>query len=607
MLESMRGSRPVQGPRRFMAPDRSEEPAMPLQPQGGPVALLQRRIRVALGEEPGDLLLTGAQVVNVFTGCVEPANVVVADGWIAGVGPYDWPACEKIDLKGRFVLPGLIDAHMHLESTLLLPGELARLVVPHGTSATISDSHEVGNVLGIPGIGMLIRASEGLAFDLFFTASSCVPATRWEDAGAVLGPAEVQQLLDRPRVLGLAEMMDVPAVLGANPYVLEKIEAAVSRHRAVDGHAPGMTGQSLMAYVAAGMRSDHESSTVEEARAKAALGMLVQVREGSSARNLDALLPLLAAGELGDDWCLCTDDVLPDDLRRDGHLDGLLKRVVVAGVPPAVAVRHATLVPARHYGLTNRGAVAPGRRADLVVVEDLRDFRPTLVFKDGRLVARDGQFLAEAPPAAIDRTNTVRLAPLDESAFRLPLRGETCPVIRVVPNQIVTQAETARVRRVDGRWAFDPDRDVQLIASIERHRATGRVGVGLVSGFALRRGALGSTQAHDSHNVIVAGTNARDLLVCVRRLAELGGGFVAVADGAVLAELPLPVAGLLSTEHAETVCRQLREVRQAAHQLGCPLACPFGQLSFLALPVIPELRITDQGLFDVRRQEFVRL
>lgn len=571
------------------------------------VGILQRRIRVALGKEPGDLLLTGGQAVNVFTGRVEPASVIIADGWIAGVGRYDWPARERLDLKGQVMLPGLIDAHMHLESTLLQPAELARLIVPHGTAATISDSHEVGNVLGIPGIDMLIAASAGLPFDLFFTASSCVPATRWEDAGAVLGPAEVAELLDRQRVLGLAEMMDIPAVLNGDSYVLEKVALATARHRAVDGHAPGMTGRELMAYAAAGIRSDHESGTMEEARAKAALGLLVQVREGSSARNLDALLPLLAAGELGDHWCLCTDDVLPDDLRQFGHIDGLLRRVVAAGVPPANAVRHATLVPARHYGLNDRGALAPSYRADLVVVEDLKDFRPTRVYHRGQLVARDGQLLAELPVARIDRTNTVHLAPVDESVFQLPLHSDTCPVIRIIPNQIVTTRETQQVKRVDGRWAFDPARDVQLIASLERHRATGRVGLGLVSGFGLRNGALGSTQAHDSHNVIVAGTNARDMLACIRRLTELGGGFVAVADGRVLAELPLPIAGLLSTEHADTVCRQLREVRAAAHSLGCPLACPFGTLSFLALPVIPELKITDQGLFDVTRQEFVRL
>jgi adenine deaminase len=569
---------------------------------------LRRRVRVALGQEPADLLLRGGLVVNVFTGQVGPANVAVADGWVAGVGPFDWAARETVDLAGRAVLPGLIDSHMHLESTLLAPAELARLVLPHGTTATLSDSHEVGNVLGVPGIDVLMRASAGLPFDLFFTASSCVPAAKWEDAGAALGPAEVRDLLDRPRVLGLAEVMDVPALLAGDDDVLAKVHAALARRRPVDGHAPGLSGRDLMAYAAAGVRSDHESGTPEEARAKAAWGLLVQVREGSVARNLDALLPLLAAGELGDDWAPVTDDVLPDDLRRHGHLDGLLRRLVAGGVAPAQAVRHATLVPARHYGLADRGAVAPGYRADLAVVDDLEHFRPSLVFKDGRLVARDGACVADLPAAPLPAGNTVRLAPLDEGAFVLRPHAERGPVIRIVPGQLVTRDEPQPLNRVDGRWAWSPERDVLLLASVERHRATGRVGLGLVAGFGLRRpGALGSSVAHDSHNLLVAGTNPRDMLACVGALEETGGGFVAVAGGAVLARLPLPFAGLLSCDGADAVCRQLRDVRQAAWSLGCELACPFGALSFLALPVIPELRVTDQGLWDVVGQRFVPL
>jgi adenine deaminase len=570
--------------------------------------VLQRRIRVALGQEAGDLLLTGGEVVNVFTRRVQPANVVVADGWIAGVGPYDWQASETIPLQGRAVLPGLIDSHMHLESTLLTPAELARLTVPHGTTAIISDSHEVGNVLGIPGIETLIALSKGLPFDLFFTASSCVPAARWEDAGATLGPAEVRELLARPRVLGLAEMMDVPAVLRGDPWALEKVRAARAAGLPADGHAPAMAGRDLMAYIAAGIRSDHESATVEEARAKAAWGMLVQVREGSIAHNLDTLLPLAVAGDLGDHWALVTDDVLPTDLRGHGHLDYLLRRVVAAGVPPARAVRHATWVPARHYGLSDRGAVAPGYRADLVAADDLRDFRPSLVIKDGRVVSRDGRFVADLPAATPHFANTVHTAPLDESAFELR-PGDTCPVIRIVPGQLVTRRETQEVQRdAEGRWRFDPVRDVLLIASVERHKALGRVGVGLVSGFGLERaGALGSSVAHDSHNLILAGTNPRDLLACARALAETGGGFVVAADGEVRARLPLPLAGLLSLESADTVCRQLEEVERAAQALGCSVPCPFGVLSFLALSVIPELRITDQGLWDVVGQQFVRL
>jgi adenine deaminase len=575
--------------------------------QGSTLPQLRRRLRVALGQEPADLLLRGGHVVNVFTGQVRPGNVALADGRIAAVGPFEGLAHNTIDLPGQFVIPGLIDSHMHLESALLAPAELARLILPHGTTATISDSHEVGNVLGLAGIDVLMQASAGLPFDLFFTASSCVPATQWEDAGAVLGPAEVAALLDRPRVLGLAEMMDVPALLKGDDDVLAKIHAALARGLTVDGHAPGMCGRDLMAYIAAGVRSDHESATVEEARAKAGWGMLVQVREGSIAHNLDALLPLLAAGELGDDWALVTDDVLPDDLRQHGHLDGLLRRVVAGGVAPAQAVRHASLVPARHYGLHDRGAVAPGYRGDLVVVEDLRHFRPTLVFKGGALVARDGACVADLAAAPLPADNTIHLAPLDESAFVLPLRAAAGPVIRVIEGQLVTRSETQALHAVEGRWAWSPERDVLLVASIERHRATGRIGLGLVSGFGLRKpGALGSSVAHDSHNLIVAGTNPHDMLACVRALQQSGGGF-SVADGAVTAHLPLPFAGLLSRESADTVCRQLRAAREAAWSLGCGLGCPFGALSFLALPVIPELRITAQGLWDVTGQRFVRL
>jgi adenine deaminase len=497
---------------------------------------------------------------------------------------------------------------MHLESTLLTPAELSRLIVPRGTTAVISDSHEIGNVLGIPGIDGLAEAAEGLPLDVYFMASSCVPATSWEDAGAVIGPPEVRELLARPHVLGLAEVMDVAAVLGADPEVLAKVHSAHRLGLAVDGHAPGLDARALMAYAAAGIRSDHESTTAAEARAKAALGMLVQVREGSPAQNLDALLPLLASGEIDESWCPVTDDIFPDDLRRLGHLDGLLRRLVAGGVRPEVAVRHASLIPARHYGLSDRGAIAPGYRADLAVVDDLAGFDVHLVVKEGRLAALEGRYLAEHPSPRIDRRNSVRIAPIVEDDFRLPLRSSRVPVVQIVPDQIVTRFETRTVRVVDGAWAFDPEADVALIASIERHRASGAIGLGLVAGLGLRRpGAFGSSVAHDSHNLIVAGTNPRDMLACVRALAESGGGFVASAGGEVRAMLPLPIAGLLSESHADLVCDQLDGLRRAARSIGCPLSAPFGTLSFLALPVIPELRITPRGVFDVREQRFLEL
>ncbi len=569
--------------------------------------LLQRRVRVALGQEPGDLVLTGGRVVNVFTESVESANVVVADGWIAGVGPFDWEARRRIDVSGRFVLPGLIDAHIHVESTLLMPPQLARLLVPLGCSALVADPHEVGNVLGIPGIKMLLDAARGVPLDIHFMAPSCVPATAWEHAGAVLDAAAVEQLLETPGITGLAEVMDFPAVLAGGPDMLSKVIEATRRGVAVDGHAPGLIGQRISAYAAAGIQSDHESSTLEEAVQKAALGMLVQVREGSSARNLDTLLPGIVEGKLGD-WCLCSDDVHPNDLAARGHIDGLLRRVVAAGVPAARAVRHATLVPARHYGLKASGAVAPAYRADLAVVEDLTQFRVQMVFKGGELVARDGEFLGVTPSSTQTTGNTVHVAPLDERAFRLPLTAATCPTIGINPGQLVTRRENCAARVEDGCWAFDPGRDVALIASIERHRATGNVGLGLVQGFGFRKhGAMASSVAHDSHNLIVTGTNARDMLACVRKLAETGGGWASATGGEVRACLPLPVAGLMSTHDAATVCRGLEELHAVTRDLGCPLPYPFGTLSFLALPVIPELKITDRGPFDVARQEFVKL
>lgn len=577
-------------------------------PNNGNPSTARRRIRVALDQEPGDLLITGGQVVNVFNRRIEQADVVIADGTIAGVGCYSWRASRTISASGRVILPGLIDAHMHLESTLMTPAELTRLIVPMGTTAIISDSHEVGNVMGVRGIDMLAAACEGLPLDLFFMASSCVPALAWEDAGAVLGPAEVKTLLSRPRVLGLAEVMDIPAVLAGGHDVLEKVEMVLAAGRVVDGHAAGLSGRELIAYAAAGIRSDHESTTVEEARARGALGMLVQVREGSSAQSLNALLPLLASGELDDSWCLVTDDIFPNDLRRHGHLDGLLRRVVAGGVAPVTAVRHASYVPARHYGLIDRGAVAPGYRADLVLVDDLESFQVDTVIKGGRVAARDGTCLEYGPASRLECENTIHLAPLEEAVFRLPLSSETCPVIEIVPDQIITRRTTRSVSRLEGDWVFDPNRDVLLIASIERHRASGRMGLGLVSGFGLtREGAIGSSVAHDSHNLVIAGTNPRDMLVCARALSERGGGFVAAAGGHVQAILPLPFAGLLSVESADQVCRELELVNRAARSLGCPLAAPFGTLSFLALPVIPELRITTQGVFDVLEQKFVKL
>lgn len=569
------------------------------------LALLQRRIRVARGLEPGDLLLRNGQIVNVFTGRIEPGNIVIADGWIAGVGPYDWQAAEEIELGGRPVVPGLIDAHMHLESTLLWPPELARALVPLGTAAIIVDPHEIANVLGIPGVEMMLAASEGLPLDMFFMAPSCVPATSWEDAGAVLDAEAIERLLQLPRVLGLAEVMNFPGVLDGSEPVLAKVVAALRRGVPIDGHAPGLRGQALVSYVTAGIRADHESTEVDEALQKAALGMMVQVRQGSSEHNLETFLPLLVADQLGD-WSLATDDILPTDILERGHINALLRRAVEAGVPPCRAVRHATLVPARHYGLRDRGAVAPGYRADVVVMNDLRTFQPDLVVHGGQIVARDGRAVWQGEVRPLPLANTVRIAPVNAEDLELKTAGKACPIVRLVPGQIVTQGIVEDVATRDGRWCFAPDRDLAVAACIERHQASGKIGLGLVQGLGFRRhGAMGSSVAHDSHNLIIAGTNPQDMLVCVQALARHGGGFVAVAERQVLAELPLPIAGLMSTWDVHTVRDRLQQLHAAARSLGCALPSPFATLSFLPLPVIPELRVTPRGLFDVGRQQFV--
>lgn len=568
------------------------------------LARLRRRIRVALGQEPGDLLLVGGQVVNVFTQSVEPANVVIADGWIAGVGPLEWEARERLDASGQCILPGLIDAHMHLESTLLTPAELARVVVPRGTATIIADPHEVANVLGTAGVEMLRRATRQLPLDVVFMAPSCVPASQWESAGARIDGTAVARLLDGGTCHGLAEVMDFPGVLSGSRDMLAKILAADERRAAIDGHAPGLGGRELVAYAAAGIRSDHESTTAGEALAKAALGMLVQVREGSAARNLDTLAPLAAAGRLGQ-WCLCTDDIYPNDLLRDGHIDGLLRRVVVHGVPAPLAVRHATLVPAMHYGLRDRGAVAPGYRADLVAVDDLKQFRARLVIHAGQVAACDGRLVADLEASAIDSTNTVHIGQLGPAGFQLPLGLGPCPVIVARDGQIVT-GRTTYSPPGEGPWQFDPAVDVALAACIERHTGSGRVGLGLVSGFGLKHpGALASTVAHDGHNLLVVGTDADAMVRAAAELARIGGGWTVVSAAGAQATLPLPIAGLLSDRTAAEVADGIEQVTAAARRLGCRMHNPFGALSFLALSVIPELRVTDHGLLDVAAQRLV--
>lgn len=564
----------------------------------------EERIAIAMGERPADLLLRNARLVNVLTGEIHPADIAIAGGYVIGWGEYE--AREVVDLAGAFVCPGLIDAHVHLESSMVTPAQFARAVVPRGTTAVIADPHEIANVLGVEGIRYILRASEGLPLRVFVMVSSCVPATHMETAGASIMPADVRSLLGEPRVLGLAEMMNYPGVLLRLPAVLEMLEAAGDLP--IDGHAPGLSGTGLHAYIGAGIRSDHECTTAQEALEKARAGMHIHIREGTAARNLADLLPAVTPHHAGM-FSFCTDDRHPAELLREGHMDDILRKAIAAGLPPVTAIQMATIHTARHYRLWELGAVAPGYRADMVVLEDLETVRPAMVFQDGRLVARDGKLMETLVlPPAPSAPSTMRIA-WDKISFALPAPPAGIPVrvIGIIPDQIITRSLRLEPKVEAGQIAADTARDLLKIAVVERHHATGSVGVGLVQGMGLQRGAIASSVAHDSHNIVVVGADDLSMRRAVREVAEMGGG-QAVADGErVLARLALPIAGLISDQPLEAVQEAGEAVRRAAHALGCPLPDPAMTLSFLALPVIPALKITDKGLVDVERFTLVPL
>jgi adenine deaminase len=553
-------------------------------------------VAVARGLAPADLRLDNVRVVNVFTGEILPTPVALAGGQIAALGPV--PAREVLDLEGRFLAPGFIDPHVHIESSLADPAHFARAILPRGTTTVVADPHEIANVLGTAGLDYMLAASAGLPLEILFGLPSCVPATSLETAGAALTAADLAPYFSHPRVCALGEMMNVPGVLAGDPEVRAKLDAARRTGRRREGHAPGLTGTDLQAYVAAGIQSDHECTRLEEAREKLRLGMRVMIREGSAARNLDDLLPLVTPATV-DRVMWCTDDRHPHDILEDGHLDALVRRAIAGGLDPLLAIRAATLSPARYFGLHDRGAVAPGRRGDLVAFRDLREPVIDRVFAAGRLAAADGRRQVEPWPAPVaPPPHTFRLAG-GTPDFRVPARGRRLRVIGIVPGQIVTRHLVRDVSPQEGLVEADAVRDLAKLALLERHQASGRVGLGFVEGLGLTAGALASSVAHDSHNLVVAGVNDRDMAVAAARVADLGGGLAVAWGGEVRAELPLPIAGLMTPRPLEDVRQALDRLNGAARQLGCRLADPFMTLSFLALPVIPELKLTDRGLVDV--------
>lgn len=540
--------------------------------------------------------------MDVISGEIRQRDLAVAGGYIVGFGARK--AEEIIDLKGKYLVPGLIDAHVHIESSQLSPAEFARAVLPHGTTCVIADPHEIANVLGLRGIRYMLRATESLPLRVFFMAPSCVPSSPLENAGAMLSAEEIKEVLSWDRVLGLGEVMNFPGVLSRDPEVWAKLEAA--HGKPIDGHAPGLSGYELWAYRLAGPRTEHECTLLREAREKLRAGMHILIREGTTARNLSALIPLLSA-HTAPFVHFCTDDRHPETLHTEGHMDDVLRKAIAGGTDPLVAIAAATIHAARAYGLVDLGALAPGFRADFLVVSDLEQFEVERVYVGGELVAEGGRCLAECPdiPAG-DVRGTVDV---DTGAlsFRIPAEGKKARVIGVVPGQVVTEGLILEPKEVGGEVVADPERDILKLAVVERHRGTGNVGLGLVRGFGLKRGALGSTVAHDSHNIVVVGTNDGDMRLAVARLVELGGGQVVIADGKVLAELPLPLGGLMSDLPLEEVVRRSGGLKKASRSLGCVLPDPFMQLSFLALPVIPKLKLTDLGLVDVERFELTSL
>ncbi len=553
------------------------------------------RILVARGELPAELVLRNARVVNTDTGSIEPADVAIHRGIIAGIGTYPG-GTQCVDLAGDYLLPALIDGHTHIESSMLHPAHYAEAVVPRGTLTVITDLHEIANACGLDGIEFVIRWSHQIPLDMMFMAPSCVPASPLETSGASLGPDEIRLLLRRPEVIGLGEVMNYPGVLGALPEVLEKIEAAGDKP--IDGHAPGLKGRDLNAYAAAGIMSDHECTTLAEAEERLARGMFLMVREGSSEKNLEALLPAVT----DDTWRRCmfvVDDRTAADLSSEGDIDHVIRRAIALGMDPLRAIRLATCNPAGYFRLYDRGSVTPGKVAHLITVRDLHTFMVDRVYQRGVLVARNGEPMFSASPDATELTDTVRMAPLSIRSLRIPATSGGFPVIEIVPEQIVTRKRIMKPAVHAGAFVSDAARDILKLVVVERHKGTGNTGRGFVTGFGLKRGALASTVGHDSHNVICVGVTDDDMIGAMQTLQANQGGLVVFADGEPKATLPLPIGGLLSSASLTEVIRAQTRVEDAARQLGVTLRSPFSVLSFLALPVIPELRVTDLGVVDV--------
>ncbi len=565
---------------------------------------LENIIKAAKGDEKADLVIKNAQIINVLSEEIYQADVAIKDGIIAGVGS-GYIGEKEIDAQGKFISPSFIDGHVHIESSMLLPSEFAKMVVPSGTTSVVADPHEISNVIGLHGISFMREASKDLPLDVYMMLPSCVPASPYETSGFELNSYDLSMLIDSPWVLGIAEMMNFPGVINLDSEVLSKIKLGLDKRKRIDGHAPYLSNKDLCAYVAAGVSSDHECTIPDEAIEKLRLGMYIMIREGSAAKDLDALIPVLR--DCPTRKCIfVTDDRYPWALKE--HINEMVARVVKNGVSPVKAVQMASLNTAEYFGLKNLGAIAPGYRADMLLLDNLEDFRPQMVIKNGEVVAQNGEMIVSVKEKTLSSLRgTVNIRWLDKDDLKIKAEGDTVKAIEVTSGLLVTKSVEAKVNIEDGYAVSNVDDDVLKILVIERHKASGNIGKGFVKGFGLKSGAIASTVAHDSHNMIVIGTNDDDMLKAIKELVKSQGGKVIVNNGDVVAKLELPIAGLMSEQSSFEVIQKAQELKQGEKIIGCSLDEPFMTMAFLSLSVIPELKLTDKGLMDVMQGKFTNL